>query len=488
MNLSTAKAARRTKEVGIKKVVGASRGNLVLQYLGESMIITTCSTLLAILLVILVLPAFNHITGKQLTLNFDRDLTIAILGVTIITGLIAGSYPALYLSGFKPGLILKGKFSNTAGEVFARKGLVVFQFTLSVFLIVSVLVVYKQIKYVQSRNLGFDKENVISFAKEGKLENGHAQGSFLAEVRKLPSVENASSLGHSLIGHNSGTYGVGWPGRDPKDKTEFENIPVDYGLIQTLGMKLAAGREFSKDYGSDTLGIMFNEAAIKYMGIKDPLGKLVTLWGDQRHIIGVVKDFNFESLHKDIGPVFFRLDPGASRFMVRIRQGREKEAIRDLQSLYSQFNPGFTFDYKFLDERFQNLYAAEQRVSVLSRYFAGLAILISCLGLFGLTAFTGQRRQKEISIRKVVGATAGNIVVMLSADFLRLVLIAIVIAFPLSWWAVNQWLKGFAYRTSVNAWIFVIAAFSIFLITIITISFQSFKAALSNPVKHLKNE
>jgi predicted permease len=488
MNLSTAKAARRTKEVGIRKVVGARRGGLILQYLGESLIITAFSVLLALLLVLLVLPAFNNITGKQLTLDFDWKLTAAVLGVTLFTGLVAGSYPALYLSGFKPGLILKGKFSSAAGEVFARKGLVVFQFTLSVFLIVSVLVVYKQIKYVQSKNLGFDKNNVISFTKEGKFENGHVQEAFLAEVRKSPSVENASSLGHSLTGHNSGTYGVGWPGRDPQDKTEFENITVDYGLVQTMGMEIAAGREFSKNYGTDTLGIMFNEAAIKYMGMKDPVGKLVTLWGEQRHIIGVVKDFNFESLHKDIGPVFFRLDPGASRFMVRIKPGREKEAIRDLQNLYSKFNPGFAFEYTFLDERFQTLYAAEQRVSVLSRYFAGLAILISCLGLFGLTAFTAQRRQKEISIRKVIGATAGNIVVMLSADFLKLLLVAVVVAFPLSWWAVNQWLKGFAYRTSVNAGIFAIAGLSIFLITIITISFQSLKAALSNPVKHLKNE
>jgi len=488
MNLSTAKAARRMKEVGIKKVIGARRGSLILQYLGESLVITGCSVLLALLLVVVVLPSFNNITGKELALHFDGKLIAAILGVTLLTGLVAGSYPAFYLSGFKPGAILKGKFSSLAGEVFARKGLVVFQFTLSIFLIVSVLVVYRQIQYIQSKNLGFDKNNVITFTKEGKFENGNLQQAFLAELRKSPNIESASSMRHSLTGHNSGTYGVLWPGRDPKDKTEFENIAVDYGILQTMGMKISAGRDFSKDFGSDTLGIIFNEAAIKYMGMKDPVGKLVTLWGEQKHIIGVVKDFNFESLHKDIGPAFLRLDPRASEFIIRIKQGREKEAIKDMQTLYSQFNPGFTFEYKFLDERFQNLYAAEQRVSVLSRYFAGLAILISCLGLFGLTAFTAQRRQKEISIRKVVGASVSNIVVMLSRDFLKLVLIASLLAFPLSWWAVHQWLNGFAYRIPVGVSIFFIAGISIFLITLFTISFQSVKAALSNPVKHLKNE
>ncbi len=488
MNLSTAKAAKRTKEVGIKKVVGARRGSLIIQYLGESMIITTCSALLALALVQLIMPSFNHITGKQLTFHLDGRLIASIAGITIFTGLVAGSYPALYLSGLKPGLILKGKLQNAIGEVFARKGLVVFQFTLSVFLIVSVLVVYKQIKYIQSKNLGFNKDNLIVINKEGKLENSTTQVAFLNEIKKLPGVVSASGLGHNLMGHNGGTYGVKWPGRDPQDKTEFEIIPMDYGLISTMGMTLTEGREFSRDFGSDTLAVMFNEAAVKYMGMKNPIGKQVTIWGEQRHIIGVVKNFNFESLHKDIGPAFFRLDPEAYRFAIRIKHGAEKETIAAIQKLNGAFNPGIDFDYKFLDEDFQRLYVAEQRVSVLSRYFAGLAILISCLGLFGLAAFTAQRRQKEISIRKVIGATTNHIVMMLSTDFLKLVLIAILLAFPISWWAVNQWLKGFAYRISVNYSIFIIAGISIMLITIITISFQSFKAALSNPAKHLKDE
>jgi predicted permease len=488
MNLSTAKATRRAKEVGVKKVVGAGRGQLVMQYLGESMLVTVLAALLAIGLVMLVLPAFNSISGKQLAFHFNSRLLLTFLAITIVTGFIAGSYPALYLSGFKPGSIFKGKIKTAAGEVFARKGLVVFQFVLSVFLVVAVLAVYKQMQYLQNKNLGFDKENLIVFNKEGKLDSAETAQAFLAEVRQLPSVVSASTLGHSLTGHNGGTSGVQWPGRDPNDKTEFEYIEAGYGMTQTLGMQVKAGRDYNPAYLSDSTGIIFNEAAIRYMDMKDPIGKQVTLWGQQRHIVGVVADFNFESLHKTIGPAFIVLEPEAWRFVVRTQKGKEKETIDGIRRLYAKFNPAFAFDYQFLDEQFQRMYAAEERVSVLSRYFAGLAIGISCLGLFGLTAFTAQRRQKEISIRKVIGASPAHIALLLSKDFLRLVLVAMLIAFPISWWAVNRWLEGFAYRTHLGAGVFLFASVAILLITLVTISFQLLRAAHSNPVKSLKSE
>lgn len=488
MNLSTAKATQRAKEIGVKKVVGAGRGQLIVQYLGESLLVTAMAALLALGLVKLMLPSFNALSGKQLVISFDIRSALAFAGIVIVTGVIAGSYPALYLSGFKPGLILKGKIKSSVGELFARRGLVVFQFTLSVFLVIAVLTVYKQMQYMRSKDLGFDKENVISFAREGKLEAEKSSQAFMAELKQLPSVESASLLGHSLTGHNSGTYGLKWPGRNSNDKTEFEVLFATYGLAQTLGMRVVAGREYDPAYGADSSGIIFNEAAIKYMGMKEPVGRQVTLWGQQRHIVGVLSDFNFESLHKTIGPAFILLDPGAWRFMVRIKKGREKDAVESINRLYRQFNPGFSFDYKFIDDQFQKMYVAEERVSVLARYFAGLAIGISCLGLFGLTAFTARRRQKEISIRKVVGASSANIALMLSKDFLRLVVIAIVVAFPLSWWAVDQWLKGFAYRIDVGAGIFLLAAVAILLITIVTISFQSLRAAHTNPTRYLKNE
>jgi predicted permease len=487
MNLSTAKAANRTKEVGIKKVVGADRRSLILQYLGESLLITAISALVAIGLVYLLLPAFNTITNKQLHFTFDWKLTGAIAGITVATGFIAGSYPALYLSGFKPGIILKGQIRTGFAELFARKGLVVFQFTLSVFLIIAVMVVYRQIEYVQSKNLGFNRNNVVIISKEGKLTDDNTSKTFLSEVRKLPTVVNAANTAHSLTGHNSGTFGVQWPGRDPEDKTEFENISADYGTIKTLGMTVLEGREFSPEYGADSSAIVFNEAAIRYMNLKEPIGKQVTLWGTPRHIIGVVKDFHFESLHKDIGPAFFILNR-TSQIAVRIQADKTKEALSEIKAVYSRFNPDFELNYAFLDERFQNMYAAEQRVSVLSRYFAGLAICISCLGLFGLTAFTAQRRQKEISIRKIIGATATIIVLMLSRDFLKLILIAVIIAFPISWWAINQWLDGFAYRIPISGGVFALAAIAILLITALTIGFQSLKAARANPMDNLRTE
>lgn len=488
MNLSTAKASGRAKEVGIKKAMGAGRVGLVLQFLGESMLMAFTALFLSVVLVYISLSAFNGITGKQLSLShLDIKLMLSVLGITLLTGLLAGSYPALYLSAFKPAMVLKGKLKGTTGELVVRKGLVVFQFTLSIVLIIAVLVIYRQISFIQTKDLGYDKEHIITFFKEGKLKGDKAPETFLAEVRNIPGVVSASSIGHGLTGHSSGTSGVQWEGKDLKDKSEFEAVPVDYDMLKTLDIKIKEGRDFSRSYGADTSMIIFNEAAIKFMGMKDPIGKRVELWGTDMQIGGVVKDFHFQSLHEKVKPLFFILAPAdAYRFMVKIQTGKEKAAIAQLKQLYGQFNPGFSFDYKFLDQSYQAIYTSENQVSLLSRYFAGLAILISCLGLFGLAAFTAQRRNKEIGIRKVLGATVGTIVVMLSKDFLKLVGIAILIAFPLAWWMTSQWLKGFAYSIHIGPGIFIAAAMAIILITFVTISFQSVKAALADPVRSLK--
>jgi putative ABC transport system permease protein len=488
MNLSTAKASGRAKEVGIKKAMGAGRGVLVLQFLGESMVMAFTALLLALVLVYVSLAAFNGITGKQLSLyHLQATLLLSVLGITLLTGLLAGSYPALYLSAFKPAMVLKGKLKGSTGELVIRKGLVIFQFTLSIVLIIAVLVIYRQISFIQTKDLGYDKDHIITFFKEGKLKGDQLPATFLAEVRNIPGVVSASSMGHSLTGHSSGTSGIKWAGKDLNDKTEFETVPVDYDMLKTLNVKIKEGRDFSRSYGADTSMIIFNEAAIKFMGMKDPIGKQVELWGTNMQIGGVVKDFHFQSLHEKVKPLFFILAPAETyRFMVKIQTGKEKTAIAKLERLYKQFNPDFSFDYKFLDENYQTIYTAENQVSLLSRYFAGLAILISCLGLFGLAAFTAQRRNKEIGIRKVLGATVGTIVVMLSKDFLKLVGIAILIAFPLAWWMTSQWLKGFAYSIHIGPGIFIVAAVAIVLITFLTISFQSVKAALADPVKSLK--
>ncbi len=488
MNLSTAKASGRIKEVGIKKVMGASRGALVVQYLGESMLITFLSLVIAVVFVWLFLPVFSEITGKNLSLKFNAGLIISISCITIITGLISGSYPALYLSGFRPVLVLKGVLSTTAGESWVRKGLVIFQFAISVILIVSVIVVYKQMALVQTKNLGYNKDNIIRFSTEGKLRD--ELGTFVAGVKNIPGVVNASSMEGDLLGnagHSGG--GISWEGKDPNLGIEYYGIGVDYNLMEILGLKMKDGRPFSQEFGSDSSKVIFNETAIVAMGVKDPVGKTVSLWGQKKQIIGIVKDFHFESLYKKVNPFFFYYSPRENdNVLIRIRAGMEKTTIAQLEKFYKQFNQGLPFEYKFLDDDYQALYASEQRVGILSRYFAGIAIIISCLGLFGLAAFTAQKRQKEIGIRKVVGASVGSVVVMLSKDFLKLVLIAVLVAFPLSWWAMNQWLNGFAYRIHIGAGIFLAAGASIMVITLATISFQSVKAAIANPVRSLRTE
>ncbi len=489
MNLSTAKASRRIKEVGIKKAVGAGRRTLISQYLGESLLLSFLSLLLALLVVDIALPHFNTITNKNLTLDFDQNLVLAFTGIALFTGIIAGSYPALYLSGFSPATVLKGKINTAIGELWARKGLVVFQFSLSVIFIVSVLVVYKQIVYVQSSNLGYNKDNILYFGREGKLRDTGTLESFLAELRNIPGVAGASTLNHDFTGHMSGTYGVKWEGKDPEDATEFENFTVNYDVMEMMNLKMAEGRTFSQQFGSDSSKIIFNEKAIAFMGLKDPIGKTVKLWGEDLQIVGVVKDFHYESLHENLKPVFFRLDPEDTYIvMTRLAAGREKEALDQIQKLYLKFNPGFIFEYAFLDAEYQAQYAAEQRVAILSKYFAALAIFISCLGLFGLAAFTAERRLKEIGIRKVLGSSELGIIFLLSGDFTKMVVLAVIIAIPASYLLITYWLGSFAYRIPLTWWYFALGGLLALVTAWLTVGTQAVKAARVNPAKCLKDE
>ena len=485
MNLSTARASRRIKEVGMKKAVGARQGTLIFQYLSESTLIALLSLVLAVLLVILFLPQFNTIVGKHLILNFDITFVTLLVSIVVITGLVAGSYPALYLSKFTPATVLKGKLNNFMGEVWARKGLVVFQFTLSIILIVSVWVVYKQIKFIQTENLGYNKDNILIFGSEGKVNEN--KETFISEIQKIPGVVDVSSGGHDMTGHNGGTYGVEWPGKDPGDRTEFERMPANYGLIEMLGIELKEGRTFSRDF-TDTSTIIFNEAGIKFMGLTDPIGKTVKLWGKDMTIVGVTKDFHFESFHEKIKPVFFWMAPWSPNIMVKIEAGKEQEVIPRLQQYYQDFNPGFPFAYRFLDADYQSLYASEKRVSTLSKYFAGLAILISCLGLFGLAVFTAERRIKEIGIRKVLGSSDFAIVRLLSADYTKMVLTAIVIALPLSYFTAKSWLSSFAFKIELQWWFFAGAGLSSLLIAWFTVGLLTIKASRINPTECLRSE
>lgn len=488
MNLSTARASGRMKEVGIRKVIGASRSSLILQYIGESVLMAFLSLLLAGVLVYLFLPVFRDITGKELLFVVSSRVVFTACCLTLVTGLIAGSYPALYLSAFRPVAVLKGKVLSYASETWVRKGLVVFQFTVSVILIITVLIVYRQMNLIQTTNLGYNKDHVLHFTSEGKLQNNEEP--FLTEVRNIPGVLGASSMDGDMTGsYSQGGGNIDWKGKNPNRAIEFEGLDMDYGMTEMLGMQMKDGRPFSKSFGlADTASVVFNEAAIAAMGLKDPVGQYVTVWRHKMKIIGVVKDFHFESMYKPITPFFFRCTQNNSNLYVKIQAGMERVTMGRLEKAYKMFHQGLAFEYRFLDDDYQALYVSEQRVAILSRYFAGIAIVISCLGLFGLTAFTAQKRQKEIGIRKVIGASAPDVVVLLSKDFLRLVVVAMLIAFPLAGWSMQQWLKSFAYRIEIGYLVYVIAAVSILLVTLVTISFQAIKAAIANPIDSLKTE
>ena len=509
MNLSTAKAARRAKEVGIQKVVGAGRGSLVLQYLGESVLMAFFALLLALILLYSLLPVFNTITGKQLTLVPGAPLILSVLGITLFTGLLAGSYPAFYLSGFRPVAVLKGiegyrrfrmspargtkrwrsSLRSSGAEGWARKGLVVFQFTLSIVFIAAVLIIYRQVTYIQSRDLGYNRDHLIHFEIPLTMDSAKysAATAFVQELNNIPGVVTASSYYHNLTGGHGAIGGVSWPGKNPNRDIDFANLEVGYNFPETMGIKIKEGRNISQNANS-MHEIIFNETAIKEMGLKDPIGKRVKFWDEDRMIVGVAADFNFESLYNTVKPCMFRMYPVMPNVLVKLRSGSEKETIEKVKAAYSQFNKGVAFDYRFLDEDYQALYVAETRVGLLSRYFAGLAILISCLGLFGLAAFTAQKKQKEIGIRKVIGASVTQLTFLLSKEFLGLVLLAIGIAFPLVGFAMQRWLDGFAYRVPITADVFLITGAAAVAIALFTISYQSISAALANPVKSLRSE
>jgi putative ABC transport system permease protein len=487
MNLATARASLRMKEIGIKKAIGISRGRLALQFLGESVFLSAVALLCATLLVWALLPQFNVITDKQIQLGADYGWAPGFVGIALLTGILAGAYPALYLSGFKPMAMLRGKTGRRPAEAFARKGLVVLQFAMSVVFIIAVTVVYQQIQLVQHKNLGYNREQIIYFGREGALDNGMER--FITDLKTLPGVEQAAGLSGVFIGEGSSfTTGINWPGKSESDNTSFAHLSGTIDLIQTLGIQPVEGRLFSRDFPSDSMGLIFNETAIRHMGLKQPIGQVVQMWGENRQIIGVVKDFHLKSLREPIQPAFFRINnQDVTDIMVQIRPGRERETVAQVQEKYSQINPGYTFEFRFLDADYQRLYQSEFRISALAGYAALLAIVLSCMGLFGLAAFTAEQRTKEIGVRKVLGATAAGIVRLLARDFLKLVLLAIVLAVPVSYWLMQRWLAAFAYRVELSTWVFVLAGVAAVVVAGLTVSAQSLRAALANPVKSLRD-
>lgn len=492
INLSIANAIKKRKEVGIRKTLGASKKDMITKYLGESLFISILSMLISFAIVAIVLNDFNFISGKQLGLNLKPNFILFILLFTLITGIISGIYPALYISKFNPIYILKGKSANITGkntsifQNFIKNGMVIFQFSISIILIVSVFVIYKQIQYIQHKNLGFNKENIISFQRTGELNKNI--DAFINEIKNIPGVVNASYFINNITYNKTGTSGLNWQGNIENQNIEFKYINANYDFIETTDIKLSRGRSFSKKYGSEKQKIIFNELAVKKMGLKNPIGQTVKLWGNDMQIVGVVEDFHFESLYEPIRPCFIKLSESGGNIIAKIQNGVEKVTIDQIGKLYKEFNINVPFEFKYLDSAYQDIYASEIRVSKLSEYFAGIAIFLACIGLFGLAAFSTQKRTKEIGIRKVHGSTSFGIIRLLSFDFIRLVIISNLIGLPLGYLINKNWLNRFAYKIDLELWIFLIIGLLTIMIAWITVALQAFKAANMNPVVSLKAE
>lgn len=489
MNLATARSAKRAKEVGIRKVVGALRSTLIAQFVGEAIMLTFISVIIAIVLTALSLPAFNQLTGKQLSLPFyQSSFWFIILCLMVITGFVAGSYPALFLSSLKPVRVLKGSLKFNWSATFFRKALVVFQFAMSVFLVIAMIIVYKQLSYIQTKNLGYDRDNLVYIPIEGDLIKNYDL--FKQKALSNTAIVNVSKMRNSPTAISHHITGMSWPGKDPNLTVSFADGVVGYDFVKTMNLQMQSGRDFSKDYGTDSVAYLLNETAVHKIGLKDIVGKTISWGNHEGKVIGVMKDFHFNSLHENIEPLIMRLDENWSwgTILVRIKAGKTKEAIAQLQQLYKQLNPAFPFTYQFSDLEYAKLYESEAVVSKLANIFAFLAIFISCLGLFGLATFTAEQRTKEIGVRKVLGASSSSIVRLLSLNFLKPVVLAFLLAFPAAWWAMSSWLQDYAYKININWWMFAVAGLLTISIALITVSYQSIKAAFVNPVKSLRTE
>lgn len=488
MNLSTARATRRLKEVGVKKAIGAKRKSLVVQFLFESVLLSFFSLACAVLLVMLLLPWFNTVASKELAFAIEGKMLFTLFFVALLTGLVAGSYPALYLTKFSAVNVLKGKINNSLGELLARKGLVIFQFSISILLIVAVGVIYMQLDYLQSKNLGYDKDNIIIFEITDGLND--KIDVFLEQAKQLSGVTNATYMQGGMTNFSNSSRGHSWPGQTEESKNiTFRHAHVGPEFIETMGIELKEGRTYINEKPNNESKIILNETAVDVMGLENPIGTVINMRGPNREVIGVVKDFNIQSLYNEISPMALLCrTEWISNLVVKIKAGEEKNTIASLEKLYNEFNPGLAFDFSFLDHQYQKLYQSEQRVSTLSKYFAAMAIIISCLGLFGLAAFSAERRRKEIGIRKVLGQTTSQVTFMLSSEFIKLVLIAIMFTLPVAYLLASNWLSQFAYKISLHAGYFLITGVLAIAVALLTVGSQAINAANKNPVHALKDE
>ena len=496
MNLSTARSSNRAKEVGVRKVLGSLRKNLIQQFLTESVLISFIALLLSILLAWLLLPYFNQLAGKSIHVNalFQPSMLASLVALMLAVGLLAGSYPAFFLSAFQPIIVLKGKLAAGFKRSWLRNALVVFQFFISIVLIIGTIVIYTQLDYIRSKDVGFNRKQVLVINSTDALRNQAV--TFKNELLQISGVENATLSGYLPVNYNrSNDAFFTSPALDQKTAMSSQIWGVDENYIPTLNMKVIQGRNFSPQYPTDSTAVVINEAAAKFLNTKDILDKklyriedIQTKKLDVLHIIGVVKDFNFSSLRQVVTPLVFALRKETGNISIRISTAKIPSIISQIETKWKALAPNLPLDYSFMDEQFNKLYTTEQETGRIFITFALLAILIACLGLFGLVTYAAEQRTKEIGIRKVLGADVSNIVAMISKDFLKLVLIASVIAFPIAWWAMHKWLQDFAYRVNISWWVFAFAAATAIIIALLTISFQAIKAAVANPVKSLRTE
>jgi len=489
MNLATARSARRAKEVGLRKVVGAGRHQLMGQFLGESLLISLIAFVIAMFFVWLLLPTFNDLSGKQISIHYiDGKLLVSLLGIAFATGLLSGIYPAIYLSGFQPVKVLKGKMKSLGGNLIFRNALVVTQFIVSIVLLVGTAIVYNQLKFIKNKNLGFEKANLLYIEMTGELWS--KQQALKNELKQNPLTSDFTIINDLPTNLTSGTVNIVWEGKDPKSQIVFPSMFVSEDFFDVFKMKILNGRSFSTAFKGDSANFIINEKAAHVMGmdVSTAVGKTLKIYGNNGTIIGVVKDFNYKPMQSAIEPMFIGLNRWGGNVVVRTKPGKTDATIKALEKITQGLNPSFPFSYNFLDQDIANLYRGEQRMGVLFNIFAVLAIFISCLGLYGLSAFMAEQRTKEIGVRKVLGASIFTIVYLLSRNFTKLILIAMVVAIPVSWYAINSWLEGFAYHINLNWSIFIIASLVALLIAWFTVGYESIKAAVANPVESLRTE
>ncbi|NSL86815.1 FtsX-like permease family protein [Chitinophaga sp. Mgbs1] len=489
MNLATAKAMKRAKEVGVRKVVGAQRLSLIWQFMNEALMMTIFAAIAALTIVMLCLPLFNQLTGKQLVLPAgDPAFWGLLLIILVVTAAFSGSYPAFFMSGIRPLAVLKGILRSGRGAQLFRRGLVVFQFVLSMLMIAGTIVVYQQLKYIQTKNLGFNRENLIIIPAEGEIPGKY--GAFKQELLQQPGISAVTHMQTTPLYNGNTTDGVQWEGKDPGQAIQFNNTSVGYDFVSTMGLQLISGRDFSPAFRSDSSNYLINEAAAKRLGYPDPVGRPLTFGHKPGVIAGVLKDFHFNSLHVSIRPLIIRLNESWAygSILIRTKPGATRQALAGIEAITRKMNPLYPFSYSFLDEDFRHIYNSEMVAGKLIALFTSLSIFIACLGLFGLAAFTAEQRTREIGVRKVLGASVSGIVALLSRDFLKLVMLAVIIATPIAWYATGQWLEQFSYRVSLSWTVFVAAGLIAITIAALTISFQSIRAALMNPVNSLRTD